>query len=57
MHEDISKDWIARELIQLQNCIRHEKNQHRWISRELCEYLDKREMPQVIAEVLALSNF
>ncbi|XP_062005582.1 zinc finger CCCH domain-containing protein 19-like [Rosa rugosa] len=70
LHEDITKDWIERELVRLQKCIHHEKNQHGWISRELCEYLKQRnmlkqpseqerlrkEVPQVIAEDLDSSN-
>ncbi|KAL6146451.1 hypothetical protein ACLB2K_057130 [Fragaria x ananassa] len=70
LHKDITKNWIERELVRLENCIRHEKSQHGWISDELPEYLKQRELlrqpseqerllkqvPQVIAEELDLSN-
>lgn len=70
LHEDLIKDWIEREFTRLQNCIRHEENQAGWISRDLCKYLELRELlkqtlerkrlsqqeQQVIAEVLDASK-
>ncbi|KAL6206633.1 hypothetical protein ACLB2K_023881 [Fragaria x ananassa] len=34
LHEDITKDWIERELVRLEECIAHEKRENRWISGE-----------------------
>lgn len=63
LHEDITKHWIERELVNLQNCIDRANEKGRRM--ELFEYLEKREVlkkpseqerllkqvPKVIAEV------
>lgn len=52
LHEDITKNWIERELVRLKNCIAHEIKQHQqgWISRDLRKYWDQIEMLQEPSE-------
>ncbi|PRQ29015.1 putative chromatin regulator PHD family [Rosa chinensis] len=50
LHEDITKDWIERELVRLDDCITHEKKQNGWISGDLSEYWRKIEMLQQSSE-------
>ncbi|XP_062030130.1 uncharacterized protein At5g08430-like isoform X2 [Rosa rugosa] len=68
LHQDITKHWIEKELVRLQNCVDW-ANEKGW-RRELDEYLDQREllkkpseqerllkqMPEVIAEVIDLES-
>lgn len=68
LHEDITKHWIERELVKLQNCI-DRANEKGWRA-ELFHYLEKREVlkkpseqeqllkqaPKVIAEVEELQS-
>ncbi|XP_004287448.1 PREDICTED: zinc finger CCCH domain-containing protein 44-like [Fragaria vesca subsp. vesca] len=70
LHEDIKKDWIEREFLRLETCIRSETNQYGWISTGLSKYIELREMlkqtleqgkllheePQIITDVLSLSD-